>query len=289
MDPQLKVRKSNVLVDGRYRFNLNEQKVLLLVLSRIKPCDVEFIPYKIPWAEIKKATNGKINTAKKIHAVCESLKNKTVIIRQGKKELGFGFLSGWTVEQGKYVEFRLDPGMKDMLLDLLENGNFTLYHLECILSLNSSYAIRIYEIFKSHSWKKQPIEIDLDNLKFALDITKNSKTYSDFGSFRRAVLDKAQKDLKDHTDICFTYKTVKDGRRIAALLVTIKDNKKYQHTIQGQAGLASAKNELKPGDIIVIAGKEYEFNGSHIMLHDGAMPIGPLRQLIQQGKAKVRK
>jgi len=288
LNDKLKVRKSNILVEGRYRFNLNEQKVLLLLLAQLKPTDTEFKPYRVSWADLKQVTSGKVNTVKKVHAVCEALKNKTVFIRDGKKEMGFGFLSGWTVEQGKYIEFRIDPCMTKMLLDLLSDGNFTLYDLECVLSLNSSYSIRIYEILKSHYWKKQPVTVSLDSLKFALDISKNNKTYSDFGSFRRAILDKARNDLKQHTDITFTYTTIKDGRRITALLITVRENKKFQRTVQGKSDADQIKKTLKAGDIIILAGKEYEFNGSAIMLRDGALPVGRINELLKAGKAKVK-
>lgn len=164
------VRKSNVFVEGRYRFNLNEQKILLQIISKIKLSDKEFKSYQVPWGDIKKFTNGRINTVKKIDQVCESLKSKTIKITNNKIEDNFGFLSGWKVFVGKYVEFRIDPGMKEMLLDLLEKGNFTIYDLEYILSLNSTYSIRIYEILKSVYWKNRPVEVQLDRLKWMLDI-----------------------------------------------------------------------------------------------------------------------
>lgn len=77
-----KVRKSNLFIEGRYRFNLNEQKVLLQIISKIKVSDKEFVPYAVQWSDIKKATNGRINTVKKIDAVCDSLKAKTIKIKQ---------------------------------------------------------------------------------------------------------------------------------------------------------------------------------------------------------------
>lgn len=286
--PEPKVRKSNALIEGRYRFNLNEQKVLLSILSRIKPMDTEFKPYIVPWSEIKRVTNDRITTAQKLHDLCENLKNKTVLIEDGKRIQGFGFLSGWTIDPGKQAEFRIDPGMQAMLLDLLENGNFTLYDLECVLSLSSVYSVRIYEMFKAQEFKKQPVVITLDKLKWSLDIATDNKTYSDFGSFRRAVIDKAQSDLKVHTDISFTYNPLKEGRRVVALEVTIRENKKFQRTVPG-ASAGKLKDQLQDGDIIQIAGKDYEFNGGVVMMSDGVLPLARLHQLLDQGKAKIKK
>lgn len=283
------VRKSNILIDGQYRFNLNEQKILLTVLSRIKPMDKDFKAYSVPWEEIKRVTNGRLNTVKKIRGVCESLKNKTVILSLEGKEVGFGFLSGWTIEEGKEVEFRLDSGLKEMLLDLLENGNFTLYDLECVLSLSSVYSIRIYEMLKKSFFKKQPVVYKIDDLKWSLNIPLSSSSYSDFGNFRQRVIDKAQKDLKAHTDLSFTYKTIKENRRVVALEITSRENNTFQRTVQGSSGSAVVKAALKDGDVVVIAGQEYEYSCGVVMMNGGALPLGRLLAMLASGSAVVKK
>jgi len=109
------VRKSNIFIDGRYRFGLHEQKILLLVVSKIKMNQADFVPYRVTWAEIKEISKGYLSTVAKIDKACESLKNKTISIKTGDVTDNFGFLSGWKTHQGEYVEFRLDPSMKAML------------------------------------------------------------------------------------------------------------------------------------------------------------------------------
>jgi len=201
----LKVRKSNVFVDGRYRFNLQEQKILLQIVSKIRIDEKDFTSYFVSWDDLKKVSNGRLNTSKKIDESCGKLKNKTIKIKKGNIEENFGFLSGWRTTAGQGVHFRIDPCMKEMLLDLLKEGNFTLYNLECAMAMTSSHSIRLYELMKSNQWKKQPVIISLDAIKWSLDIEKNSPTYSDFGAFRVHILEKSQKAFKKHTDIVFDY------------------------------------------------------------------------------------
>jgi plasmid replication initiation protein len=277
------VRKSNIFIDGRYRFGLHEQKILLLVVSKIKMNQDDFIPYRVTWAEIKEISKGYLDTVSKIDKACESLKNKTISIRNGNVVDNFGFLSGWTTHQGQYVEFRVDPSMKNMLLGLLEEGHFTLYDLEFALALPSAHSVRIYEILKSHSWKKQPVEIALDDLKTALDIPLDSPTYKDFGNFRQNVLAPSQKNLKKHTDISFTFTTVKVMRRVVALSLTIRENKKFQRTVQAAAG----RDFVRPGDRVLIGGKECQVDGSGLQYETGFFPIGQLTTLLRQGKIKL--
>jgi len=283
----VQARKSNVFINGRYRFNLQEQKILLQIISKIRMDEKEFTSYFVPWSELKAISKNYLDSAKKIDESCEKLKNKTIKIKKGNIEENFGFLSGWRTTPGQGVHFRIDPGMKEMLLDLLGEGNFTLFKLECAMSLSSAHSIRLYEILKSEQWKKQPVILSLDKIKYALDIDKGNASYADFGNFRTQILERAQKAFKEHTDIVFTYVPVKEGRKVVALEVTVKENQKFQRTVQAEA-IKQETNILAPGDVVVIAGKEYEFTGSGIMMATGAMPAGELFQWIKQGKAKKK-
>lgn len=277
------VRKSNVFIDGRYRFGLHEQKILLLVVSKIKMNQSDFVPYRVTWGEIKQVSKGYLDTVAKIDKACESLKNKTISIKSGSVTDNFGFLSGWKTHQGQFVEFRVDPSMKDMLLGLLEEGHFTLYDLEFALALPSAHSVRIYEILKSHSWKKQPVEISLDDLKTSLDIALDNTTYKDFGNFRQNVLEPSKKNLKEHTDISFTFTTIKVMRRVVALSFTIRENKKFQRTVQAAAG----RDFVRPGDTVLIGGKECCVDGSGLQYGASFFGIGQLTTLLKEGKIKL--
>jgi plasmid replication initiation protein len=282
-----KVRKSNVFIDGRYRFNLQEQKILLQIISKIRMDEKEFSSYFVSWSDLKKISNDRLDTAKKIDESCEKLKNKTIKIKKGNVEDNFGFLSGWVTTPGQGVHFRIDPSMKSMLLDLLSEGNFTLYNLECAMAMSSSHSIRLYEIMKSHQWKKQPVIVSLKDLKWSIDIGEKSPTYDDFSNFRVHILEKAQKDFKNHTDITFEYVPIKEGRKVVSLEITVKENRKYQTTVQGEIAKEEVKH-LLPGSIIMMDGKEYEYTGSGMYTDKGVIPGGEVYKLIKQGKAKVK-
>lgn len=286
-EESVKVRKSNVFASGRYRFGLHEQKLLLQIISKIGRDQKEFTEYFINWKEIQDLSKDYLSTVSKINQACEKLKNKTIKIKKGNVEENFGFLSGWRTTAGQGVHLRIDPCMKEMLLDLLETGQFTLYSLECALSLNSAQSIRLYEIFKSGQWKQQPVLYTLDQLKWALDIPLENSTYSDFGAFRVNILERAQKAFKKHTDIIFSFVPVKEGRRVVAIEVSVRENAKHQTTITGVAAKESAK-KLSPGSIIILGGKEYEYTGSGVYTDKGVIPGGKLFQLISEGKAVIK-
>ena len=286
-EPSARVRKSNVFVDGRYRFNLQEQKILLQIVSKIRMEEKEFSSYFVSWEELKKISNNHLDTSHRIDESCEKLKNKTIKVRKGDAYENFGFLSGWRTTAGKGVHFRIDPCMKEMLLDLLKEGNFTLYNLECAMALNSAHSIRLYEIMKSHQWKKQPVIVSLENLKWNLDIDDKSPTYADFSNFRVHILEKSRKAFKQHTDIIFDYVPIKEGRKVVSLEITVKENLKYQRTVQSEIAREETKN-LLPGAIIMMDGKEYEYTGSGMYTDKGVLPGGEVYKLLKQGKAKIK-
>lgn len=285
MEENRHVRKSNIFVEGRYRFGVNEQKILLAVISKIRIGDKEFAPYRITWQTLKALSKEWLDSTARIDEACQNLKNKTIKIREGRKHDNFGFLSGWEVMPGAWVEFRVDPSMRDLLLDLLESGRFTLYRLECILGLNSTYSIRLYEIMKSHQYKRGWVKVRLDDLKWSLGVPQTG-AYDNFGKFKAQILEKSQDDLESHTDVKFEYRTVKSGRKVVALELKISANDFYQKTIRA----AIIKREhAKEGDLIVYQGKEFLFKGGEIRDEDGKpIRVNTINKWLKEGKAIIK-
>jgi len=285
MEEERHVRKSNSFVEGRYRFTANEQKVLMAVISKIRISDKEFHPYRLTWGELQEISRGNLNSTNKIDRACQSLKSKTIKVREGRKHDNFGFLSGWTVMPGSWVEFRIDPSMRDMLLDLLESGRFTLYRIESVMSLNSAYCIRLYEIMKSHQFKKGWVKITLKDLKWSLGMPEKS-SYDHFGIFRAQVLDKCKRDIEKHTDIKFDYREVKERRSIVAIEVQVTENKNFRKKIKTKI---SRREHAKDGDTVVIGGQEFVINGDCARDEQGnPIPIGRINQWIKDGSAHLK-
>lgn len=225
---QKEFRKHNTLIEGKYKFGLVEIKTLLLIISKVSMDDTTETSYRVKWGVFKKLSN-KIDTSQKILDLCSRLKNKDVIIKKDDNTLSlFGFISGVEITNGKYVDFYITPQVRDLYIKLLKRGNFTLLDMECISNLPSKHSVRMYEIMKSQKWKNQPVILELDRLKWMLDIENK---YRDFSLVRHNVLEKSRKDLRKYTDITFTYKPIKTGRKITHISFRIKDNPSYQSTI----------------------------------------------------------
>jgi plasmid replication initiation protein len=125
-----------------------------------------------------------------------------------------------------YIGISFHPRMKPYLLQL--NNKFTMYDVRNILKLPSAYSIRIYELLKQYeNIGKRKLKVE--ELK---DILGIENEYPLYANFKQRVINKAQKDMKEHTDIMFTFEEIKSGRSITDIIFFIKTNPTFFQEIE---------------------------------------------------------
>ncbi len=148
------------------------------------------------------------------------------------KEKGFSlstlFYNINTNEDG-FIHFEVNPNLKPYLLNV--SNNFTSYHLDKIVHLKSTYAIRFYELLKQYQdntgggwWK-----ITLTKLKELLKLD-NNKSYERYSNLKQKVILVAQKELVLKTDIKFSFKEQKIGKKVDIITFYISPNIKATTT-----------------------------------------------------------
>jgi plasmid replication initiation protein len=91
-------------------------------------------------------------------------------------------------------------------------SNFTSYDLEQVASLQSAYAVRLYELLiKWRSVGKTPL-IKLDDFRGQLGV--NPDDYARIELLKRRVLEPSITQISKHTDLIVAYEQVKSGRNI---------------------------------------------------------------------------
>ncbi len=126
------------------------------------------------------------------------------------------------IENAGYIEIMFTPHVIPLITRL--EGWYTSYDIAQIARLDSSYAIRLYELLIQ--WRKtRKIKIQLTELRFMLGINDNE--YQRMEAFKRRVLDYSIKQINEFTDITVKYKQIKNGRFINAFIFTftIKNQK----------------------------------------------------------------
>ncbi len=222
------VKKHNELIKAKGELDGTAQKMLAMLISMIRVDDTEFQKYALKIDDYKK----EVDTQSKdkefyVNKALELMRNPFYIMENGKRKF-FNWCS--VVEPDEiegYIIFQIHQDLKPYLLKLQDN--FTKYYLINIMKLKGKYSPRLYELFKSKwneykhyhkSAKSYTFELKIDWLKEFLSISKGYK----YNDIRRRIIDKAKEDFKEYTDIQFTYKEQKIGRKVDRLIITVKDN-----------------------------------------------------------------
>lgn len=239
------IRKSNKLVEARYKLDIWETRIFTKMLMVINRGDDDFKKYKIYLRDVVEDFDlGKNKEAYPLlRQGARKLMRKVFYIPyevDGVERLFEApILTGLdsAVTDGRvvkddhlYIEVSFAPEMKPYLIQL--KSQFTMYDARNILKLPSTYSIRIYELLKQYE-RIGKRKFELDELKHIIGVKEEieingKKTYKDsyplYGNFRQRVLLKAQKDLKKYTDIQFTFEPKRTGRKITHLIFYIELN-----------------------------------------------------------------
>lgn len=217
------VTQKNELVEAHHidPLSVNEQKVVLTMISMIEPADDDLKTYLLNVKDFAEMIGLKgESTYSEIKKISKTLVSKIIEIPIGKKD----WLVATWASSVRYrsnegaVEFSFDPKLKPYLLQL--KNQFTSYKLSNILNLKSTYSIRMYELMKKWQhlgrWK-----CSVDDLRGILG-AKDVKSYSIYGNFKNRVLSPAIVELNEKTDVQISFNEIKKGRSVERIEFTIR-------------------------------------------------------------------
>ena len=146
-----RVRKRNDLITkSRFSLSLQEQKIVLFLISKIKPTDTDFQEYTFSIKDFCEACMSENLGGKDFEEVKEAIKNIADQSLWVKMDDGRETLLRWiekaNIEAGM-IRIRLDNDLKPYLLQL--QRNYTTYELIFTLGFKSKYTIRLYELIQS--------------------------------------------------------------------------------------------------------------------------------------------
>ena len=260
-----KVTMRNDFASGKYDLSALEQKLVLINIASIKFEDEHFNANTfrvVDMARLLKVAPEMLY--RDLKRACDSLTNKKIYIQ--KEDGSWEFLV--LVPTAKYIAktgtvlMRLNEDAKPYLLQLRDM--FTSFELSNILNLKSKYSIRIYQLMKSHSYRKELI-ITLDDLKYRLSLDdKKQKSYRLFSNVSERVLKPAMKEINDKTDITIDYEAIKQGRKIYALRFKIKDKQKViinpKEISNGRKQQKNNQSKRKDNSFFNFQEREYDYD-----------------------------
>lgn len=232
-----RIVKSNDLVQrSRYSLTEKEQKIILYLISLIKPDDTELQEYTFNLRDfclICGIDPDEGKNFRNIREAIDSLKRKSFWILQGNDLVSVDWIAKARIHtKTSTATIRLDEDLKPYLLQLKDN--FTAYELEYVLAMRGVYALRLYELLKSYAFVGH-YEVSIGDLRDKLQLFKKDKDgnlktdpdgnpiplYPDFRGLRRRVIEPAIEEINQFTDITIKFEPVRAGRKTVKIDFTI--------------------------------------------------------------------
>lgn len=218
------VVKGNSVIESIYDMSALELKLTIIAISRIPKDTTDFILTKISIEDFSKITHtNKNHLYSKVKTICDNLGSKTLKIfnKEKNRYIVYPWFSKleYYINEG-IVELEFNEKIKPFLL--LLKKNFTQYNLKDIINMNSRYSIRLYELLKQYE-NIGTRKFELDDFKVFLNL--DSK-YQFYANIKSRILEPARKEIEETSDIKFTYREIKRGRKIVGLtfdIINIKE------------------------------------------------------------------
>lgn len=209
------VKANDIIQRARFSLSAQEQKIILYIISRIKPFDKELVEQTFNILEFCKVCGLDEDNGANYQYIKKNLKglrDKSIWIKlPNGTETTVSWLNKVTIsKQSGVVKLKFDDDMKPYLLQL--SKNFTSFELIYTLAMKSQYSIRFYELLKSYQWMGK-IEFDIENLKVLLE----AENYINFKDFRKKVLEIALREISTFSDIKITYELKKEGKKFTQI------------------------------------------------------------------------
>ena len=218
------VKANDLIQKSRFNMTLQQQKIILFLISQVSPYDEDFKEYEFSIQEFCRVCGITLASGKNYQDVKRCVKDiadKSVWINvNGNEETLLRWIEKPYINNKEgTIRIRLDEDMKPYLLQLKEN--FTRYELIYTLYFKSKYTIRLYELVNSIHYR----ELEEYRSVFSLEELRKAlggETYTEYRDFKRRVLDVAVNEINAHSDKQVSYTPIKKGRNVVAIELCIQ-------------------------------------------------------------------
>ena len=270
-----KVDKHYQLITARYKLSVVEQKLVLSIISMIRPDDADFMHYQIPVSQFEFLAEN--NNHQRLKKYCKDIMSKPLEVNENGEWIIFNWFSHIRYRKDM-LECSVSPELKPYLLKLQEN--FKSYDLKYILEMQSEYSIRIYELLKKAE-KLGFLEMNLEELQDLLQVPESFKVYADF---KRKVLQPVSIEIAKHTDIYFEFEEIKPSRKVERIKFKIFINKQNLFDDENYKFKKFREHIIKEYEgLPILFHPKVE---RHIMIKNGLLVIEESETIVKSERAK---
>lgn len=247
--------KSNKVVEAGYELSTNEQRLVLLGISKMpKEQDIDVrTGYEITAQEFAEAYNIHPKTAyRELKEASNKLYERSINIRTEEQTLKVRWASMIITDNPYFSDVMSDEDWKRVVIffspqivPYLANlkANFTQYLCSDISNVSGAYTIRFYEFICQYRTVKKR-EITIKDLRFMLNI---GDKYPLFFDFKKRVIEPSIKEINEKTPMQVSYDLVKKGKTVVSILFKFKEKPKQAQISSETLKSDQARQEpLKP-------------------------------------------
>lgn len=210
----VRVTKSNALIEASYRLTLMETRLLLICIGRIDsrlPVDDQRV-FHVQAAEFQARYGmGREKAYQGLREIADRLFERKVEIRDpttGQVNDKIRWVSRCKYLEGA-VQLHFAPEILPYISEI--RAQFTSYSLEAVAGFSSTFALRLYELLQQYR-KLGKRTATVCELRRWLDCVES---FDRFGDFERWVIKVGVDQINEHSDLRVTYRKIKQGRAIS--------------------------------------------------------------------------
>lgn len=218
------VVKANALIqNSRFNLSLQQQKILLYLISQISPRDEIFKLYEFDLVQFCRVCGLDYDSGKNYSDIKKAIKEIAdkslwIEIAEGEETLLRWIEKPYINKREGIIKIRLDEDMKPFLLQL--KANFTSYEIIWTLKFKSKYSIRLYELCKSIHYH----ELESYSRRYSIDEFKRllgAETYKEYRDFKRKAIIPAIQDINNYSDKNISFDEITRGRKVVQIQLNI--------------------------------------------------------------------
>jgi plasmid replication initiation protein len=218
----LVITRHNSLVEGSYKLNLDEQRLLYLCITQLDPRkplpkDNSFTVTAKEFAETFSIDEKSVY--QQIEEASKSLSERWLRTNDARYREQFRWVFGvrYHDDEGK-VTLGFSPWVIPYLTCLKEQ--FTSLRLSQVANLKSIYSIRLLEFLMQFK-ATGTFLIDLDRFKDRLELKNEYKRFFDL---KKRVIEPAVKELREKSNLVIDWNPIKSGKTIKQLEFVFSEN-----------------------------------------------------------------
>lgn len=194
-----------------------EKNIVYMLIAQLNDVDPWGAKYEVSIRTLQEKKGVRLHRERALSAAKKLISRGITIYHEDQREfISIAVLSSANYGQGDkkdHLILEFDQKLFPFLVNLKQR--FTIYRLQAALELKSKYSKRIYEMlsqFKDTGIMKTPLK-ELKTRLGLIDINTGKERYTEFKLFTGKVLDVAQRELAQHTEIVFSYTARKTGKK----------------------------------------------------------------------------